>query len=139
WRDHQGVRQLICDLNRVYKTERSLHEVDFDWKGFEWLVLNDSDNSVLAFLRRAKDPEDFTVVACNFTPVPRHGYRIGVPNPGFYAELINTDAEAYSGSNTGNHGGVWAHRGDWAGRPYYIDLTIPPLSTLILKPMGEHP
>ena len=70
------------DLNRAYRSEPSLHEIDFDWKGFEWLVLNDSDNSVLAFLRRAKDPGDMTVVVCNFTPVPRQGYRIGVPAPG---------------------------------------------------------
>jgi 1,4-alpha-glucan branching enzyme len=139
WRDHEGVRQLIADLNRLYKSEPSLHEVDFDWRGFEWLVLNDSDNSVLSFLRRAKDPEDVTVVACNFTPVPRQGYRIGVPKPGFYSELLNTDSHIYGGSNVGNSGGVWAHRGDWGGRPYHVDLTIPPLGTVFLKPVGERP
>ena len=136
WRDHQGIRQLISDLNRVYTCEPSLHEVDFDWRGLDWLVLNDSDNSVLAFLRRAKDPDDIIVVVCNFTPVPRHHYRVGVPKAGFYAELINTDSHIYSGSNTGNNGGVWAQAGGHAGRPYHIDLTIPPLGTLILKPVG---
>ncbi len=139
WRDHQGIHQLIADLNRLYKSEPSLHQVDFDWRGFEWLVLNDSDNSVVAFLRRAKDPDDVTVVVCNFTPVPRRGYRIGVPKPGFYAELINTDSHLYAGSNVGNNGGVWAERGDWGGRPYHVDLTIPPLGTVYLKPVGEHP
>ena len=139
WRDHQGIRQLICDVNRLYKAEPSLHEVDFDWRGFEWLVLNDSDNSVLAFLRRAKDPDDCLVVVCNFTPVPRHGYRVGVPKPGYYAEILNTDSHLYGGSNTGNNGGVWAHPGEHSGRPYHVDLTIPPLGVVYLKPLGEHP
>jgi 1,4-alpha-glucan branching enzyme len=139
WGDHRGVRTLICDLNRLYKDEPALHEVDFDWRGFEWLVLNDSDNSVLAFLRRAIDPEDALVVACNFTPVPRRGYRIGVPYPGFYREILNSDSQVYGGSNLGNEGGVWAQPGASAGRPYSLDVTLPPLATVILKPVGNTP
>jgi 1,4-alpha-glucan branching enzyme len=139
WADHRGIRQLICDLNQVYKSEPSLYQVDFDARGFEWLVLNDSDNSVLVFLRRALDPQDCMVIACNFTPVPRQGYRVGVPYPGFYREILNTDSHIYGGSNVGNGGGVWAQHASWAGRPFYLDLTIPPLGVVFLKPVGEHP
>jgi 1,4-alpha-glucan branching enzyme len=139
WADHRGIRQLICDLNQVYKSEPSLYQVDFDSRGFEWLVLNDSDNSVLVFLRRALDPNDCMVIACNFTPVPRQGYRVGVPYPGFYREILNTDSHIYGGSNVGNGGGVWAQHHSWAGRPFSLDLTIPPLGVVFLKPVGEHP
>jgi 1,4-alpha-glucan branching enzyme len=138
WADHRGIRQLVCDLNHLYKSEPSLYQVDFDSRGFEWLVLNDSDNSVLVFLRHALDPDDCMVIACNFTPVPRQGYRVGVPYPGFYREILNTDSHIYGGSNVGNGGGVWAQHHSWAGRPYYVDLTLPPLGVVFLKPVGEH-
>jgi 1,4-alpha-glucan branching enzyme len=139
WADHRGIRQLICDLNRVYKSEPSLYQVDFDSRGFEWLVLNDSDNSVLVFLRRAIDADDCMVIACNFTPIPCQGYRVGVPHSGFYREILNTDSHIYGGSNVGNNGGVWAQHHSWAGRPFYVDLTLPPLGVVFLKPVGEHP
>ncbi|WZO97622.1 1,4-alpha-glucan branching protein GlgB [Isosphaeraceae bacterium EP7] len=134
WDDHQGILRLICDLNAIYKREPSLHEVDFNWNGFEWLELHDSENSVMAFLRRAKDTQDFVVVVCNFTPVVRVGYRVGVPRAGTYRELLNTDSGFYSGSNVGNQGGVDAVEGEVAGRPYHLPLTLPPLGVLILKP-----
>ena len=135
WNDkHQGIKRLISDLNATYKAEASLHQVDFEWQGFEWLELNDSENSVLSFLRRGKNPDDFTVVVCNFTPVVRHDYRVGVPKGGHYREIFNTDAGIYGGSNTGNDGGTRAHEGDWAGRPFHLSLTIPPLGVLVLKP-----
>ncbi len=139
WNDHKGVQRLVGDLNRIYKTDPALHQVDFNWQGFEWLVLHDWENSLLAFLRRANDPNDAMVVICNFTPVPRYGYRIGVPQSGFYREVINTDSEVYGGSNIGNQGGVWAQHQGFGGHPYYIDVTIPPLGTLYLKPVGENP
>ena len=139
WHDHKGIQQLTSDLNRVYKGEHSLHQVDFNWEGFEWLVLHDWENSILAFLRRATDPNDAMVVISNFTPVPRYGYRIGVPQSGFYREIINTDSATYGGSNLGNQGGVWAQHQEFGGRPYYIDVTIPPLGVLYLKPVGEEP
>lgn len=135
WDDqHRGIKRLVGDLNALYKAEKSLHEVDFDWRGFEWLELNDSENSVLAFLRRAADPNDFTVVVCNFTPVVRHDYRVGVPTDGHYREILNTDAATYGGSNAGNAGGADAHPGEWGGRPFHLSLTIPPLGVLVLKP-----
>ena len=139
WHDHKGVQRLIEDLNTLYKAEPSLHQIDFNWEGFEWLVLHDSENSLLSFLRRGLDPNDLMVVICNFTPVVRHGYRIGVPHSGYYREVLNSDAEGYGGSNVGNQGGVWAQHQEFNSRPYYIDVTIPPLATVFLKPIGENP
>ena len=133
WRDHQGVLKLVSDLNALCNTEASLHQVDFDWQGYEWLELHDWENSVLAFLRRAKDPNDSMVVICNFTPVVREQYRIGVPTGGYYREALNTDAGYYGGSNIGNEGGVWAVPEPYAGRPYHLSLRLPPLAVLYLK------
>src|ERR1019366_3541513 len=99
---HQGLHALSADLNAVYRNEPALHQVDFDWHGFEWLDCNDADASVLSFLRRAKDRGNFLVVVANCTPVLREDYRVGVPEMGYYREIMNTDAEKYGGSNTGN-------------------------------------
>jgi 1,4-alpha-glucan branching enzyme len=136
WSSHQGLQRLLMDLNRVYKAEPALHQVDFDWHGFEWLELHDWENSVLAFLRKGKDPADDIVVVCNFTPVPRHGHRVGVPRSGFYKEILNTDAESYDGGNVGNFGGVWAEPHPWAGRSHSVSLTLPPLGAVFLKAGG---
>ncbi|MGC8639223.1 MAG: 1,4-alpha-glucan branching protein GlgB [Isosphaeraceae bacterium] len=133
WRDHQGILKLVCDLNRLYRNEPALHQVDFDWQGYEWLELHDWENSVLAFLRRSKNPDESMVVVCNFTPVIRDRYRIGVPSGGFYHEVLNTDAEYYGGSNVGNSGGVWAIPEAHAGRPFHLSLRLPPLGVLYLK------
>ena len=105
---HRGLQTLAADLNAIYRNEPSLHQVDFDWHGFEWIDCTDADSSVLSFLRRAKDPGDFIVVVANFTPVQRETHRVGVPEPGFYREIMNTDAEKYGGTNVGNLGGVHA-------------------------------
>ncbi len=131
---HQGIQRLVADLNRLYAAEPALHEVDFDWHGFEWIDCNDADSSVLSFLRRAKDPENFLVVVTNFTPVVREAYRVGVPAPGFYREVLNTDAGVYGGSNVGNRGGVQAEPVPWLGRPYSLNLRLPPLGALFFKP-----
>jgi 1,4-alpha-glucan branching enzyme len=133
WRDHQGIFKLVSDLNAMYRSEPALYEVDFEWQGFEWLELHDWENSVLAFIRRARDPANSVVVICNFTPVVREHYRIGVPGAGFYRELLNTDADIYGGSNVGNEGGVWARPEPHGGRPYHLSLRLPPLATIILK------
>ncbi len=131
--DHKGVFRLVADLNALYKAEPSLHQVDFDWQGFEWIELHDWENSVLAFLRRGKDGGDPVIVVCNFTPVVRQDYRVGVPDPGHYRELLNTDAGIYGGSNFGNGGGTWAHEGNWSGRPHHLSLNLPPLGAVYLK------
>ena len=132
WSSHQGVQRLVTDLNVLYIREPSLHQVDFEWTGFEWLELHDWENSVLAFMRRGRGGEPIIVV-CNFTPVVRHDYRVGVPQGGFYEEILNTDAEIYGGSNVGNHGGTWAHDWPHAGRPWHLTLTLPPLGVVFLK------
>jgi 1,4-alpha-glucan branching enzyme len=129
---HQTLKHCLTKLNELYRNEPALYTQDFDQLGFEWIDCNDNRHSVVSFLRWAKSGE-FVVVVCNFTPQPHSHYRIGVPQPGFYAELFNSDAREYGGSNMGNLGGKWAE--DWAfhNRPYSIDLCLPPLSTLILK------
>jgi 1,4-alpha-glucan branching enzyme len=131
---HQGVSRLVGDLNRVYRDYPALHETDFVPEGFEWAVVNDSANSVLAYFRRASNGETLLVIH-NLTPVPRNGYRVGVPGPGNWVEVLNSDSEVYGGSGQGNLGG--ADTGPLPvphhGRPESIDLTLPPLATLILK------
>jgi 1,4-alpha-glucan branching enzyme len=131
---HLGLQRLVRDLNGVYRRERALHEVDFEPAGFEWVDCNDWQSSVVAFLRRGRDPGDVVLVVSNFTPVVRSDYRVGVPRPGRWRELVNTDADAYGGSGQGNAGGVWAEPKAWHGRPHSLLLTLPPLSTVILKP-----
>lgn len=130
---HRGLQRLIRDLNRVYREEPALHEIDFDWSGFQWIDFSDADNSVLAYLRKAKSTQAAIVCLCNFTPMPRYHYRIGVPEPGWYRELINTDGIAYGGSNMGNGGGIHATETPSHGFPYSLTITLPPLSILFLK------
>jgi 1,4-alpha-glucan branching enzyme len=130
---HRGVQHLVSDLNHLYYAEPALHEVDFDWPGFEWIDANDGDNSVLSFIRRGRKPGDFLVVVLNATPVVRQKYRIGVPEPGMYREVLNSDAQRYGGSNVGNEGNVLAEALPHMGRPYSLELTLPPLAALYLK------
>jgi len=133
---HRAIQRLVEDLNHLHTGERALHEVDFEWAGFEWLQANDAASSVLAFLRRAHRPEDYIVVVCNFTPVAREEYRIGVPGPGYYHEILNTDSKYYEGTDVGNAGGVRAEPIPWSERPYSIKLRLPPLAVMYFKPQG---
>ncbi|ALJ35527.1 1,4-alpha-glucan branching protein GlgB [Azospirillum brasilense] len=131
---HHGLHALVRDLNGMYRGLKPLHQTDCDPAGFEWIEANDSDNSVLAFLRKSgEDPEHHVVVVCNFTPMPRDGYRVGVTLPGRYEEVLNTDAPEYGGSGVGNAGGVASEETEWHGRPHSITLTLPPLGTLVLE------
>lgn len=130
---HRGIQRLVSDLNRLAAAQPALHEVDFDWRGFEWIDANDGDNSVLSFLRRGKNPEELVVVLINGTPVVREHYRVGVPEPGFYEEILNTDSAQYGGSNVGNLGGVNAESIANNGRPHSLGLRLPPLAALFLK------
>ena len=131
---HSQLQQCLRDLNRLYVDQAALYEVDFDWDGFEWIDFRDMDQSIIAFVRRAQDAADMVFVACNFTPVPRFGYRLGAPVGGYYQELFNSDAAAYGGSNLGNIGGVQAEDEPWQDFPYSLRLTLPPLGVVILKP-----
>jgi len=131
---HAGVARWLGDLNRLYRAEPALHELDCEPPGFAWIDCNDSEGSTLCFARRARDPDDELVVACNFTPLPRHRYRVGVPRPGFWAEVLNGDAHEYGGSGVGNLGGVASEDVACHGRPQSVLLTLPPLAVVVLKP-----
>ena len=131
---HLGAQRLVRDLNLVYQNEPALYQADFDWTGFSWIDANDSDNSVLSFIRYAKDPADFVIVVSNFTPVVRQGYRIGVPRGGDYRELINSDQEVYAGSGVGNGPVHSARMEQCHGKEHTLSLVLPPLATLFLKP-----
>jgi 1,4-alpha-glucan branching enzyme len=131
--EHQGLQQWVRDLNRVYREEASLFEVDFEGAGFAWIDCQDNENSVVSFLRRAHDPGNCTVILVNFTPVPRVAYRIGVPEAGYYRELLNSDAAIYGGGNMGNGGGVHTEPLASHGFEQSISVTVPPLGFLLLK------
>jgi len=130
---HRGLQSWVEQLNRVYRAEPALHELDNDPTGFEWVDCNDSTASTISLLRKSKSQEHGVVVVCNFTPVPRMGYRLGVPVGGFWRELLNSDANEYGGSGLGNLGGVEAEEEPAHGRPYSLNLTLPPLSAVFLK------
>jgi 1,4-alpha-glucan branching enzyme len=129
-----GLQRCVADIQRVYRSNPSLYEVDFDWQGFQWLESHDNENSVFAFLRRGHDPNDMLVVVSNFTPVPRYGYRVGVPTGGPWREILNTDSSLYEGGNVGNAGQVWAEDEPWGSQPHSLCLTLPPLGAIYLRP-----
>jgi 1,4-alpha-glucan branching enzyme len=130
---HAAIRRYVQDLNRAYQRERALHEADFDPAGFRWIDCNDIENSVVSLVRYAKDHREHVVMVFNFTPVPRLEYRIGVPAAGRYAELLNSDAAIYGGSNVGNQGGVETEAIAAHGFDQSVRLTVPPLGCLLLK------
>jgi len=130
---HAGLQHWVQDLNRLYRSEPALYQLDFDPAGFEWIDCNDSQNSVLSLIRKGRSATDTLVIVCNFTPVSRGTYRVGVPNGGFWRELLNSDAEEYGGSGVGNMGGVEASSTGFHGRPHSLDLTLPPLGAIFLK------
>ncbi|HXT60253.1 MAG TPA: 1,4-alpha-glucan branching enzyme, partial [Pirellulales bacterium] len=134
WESHQGLKKFLSDMNRVYRREPALHQVDFEGNGFEWIDCHNADDSVLSFIRKPKDPKDFLVVACNFTPAPRREYRVGVPEKCWFEEIVNSDSTYYSGSNLGNGPGVMAEDKPSHGRPNSLLLTLPPLAIVVLKP-----
>ena len=133
-RGHQGVQNLVRDLNAVYKERPALWELDFDHHGFWWLEPNDADNNVVAFCRGSKDARDVLACVCNLSPVARDRYRIGVPRPGRWREALNTDSRHYGGSDVGNDGGIDAEAVPWHGQPYSVEITLPPLAVVWLVP-----
>jgi 1,4-alpha-glucan branching enzyme len=134
WDSHRGLQKCVSDLNRLLRQEKALHEVDFDCQGFEWIDCHNFEDSVLSYMRRGKDPSDYLVVACNFTPVPREHYHLGVPEACWYQEIFNSDSMHYGGSNLGNFPGVMAENVASHGRPASIMLRLPPLAVVVLKP-----
>jgi 1,4-alpha-glucan branching enzyme len=135
WEPHHKLQRYVADLNRLYRSEPALYQVDHHHAGFEWIDFHDWEHGCISYVRKAQDPADYLVVVCNFTPVPREGYRIGVPEQCYYAEVLNSDADIYWGSNTGNQGGFDSEQVPWQGRPCSLDLTLPPLAVCVFKPM----
>jgi 1,4-alpha-glucan branching enzyme len=133
----RGLQRLMGDLNRLYRSEPALHQRDCDPAGFEWIDGSDSEQSVLAFARRGARDQDYALVLCNFTPVIRENYRVGVPREGFWREILNTDSHYYGGSGVGNLGQIETTPVPWHGRPYSLNVVLPPLGVLWLKWMGR--
>ncbi len=131
--NHQGVHRWMEDLNRFYRTTPALWQLDFSSAGFEWVDANDNENSVLVFLRKGRAPDDQLLCLFNFTPVPRHGYRVGVPLPGRWQEALNSDAPSYYGGGMGNLGEVETKPVKTHGRPHTLELTLPPLAALFIR------
>jgi len=130
---HAGIKQWVTDLNHLYRKEPALHEFDFQPAGFEWIDCQDSQSSVISFIRKGKTTGSIILVVCNFTPVPRLNYRVGVPREGLWREVLNSDAKEYWGSGLGNFGGVGTDPIAWNHRPHSLNLTLPPLSTIVLR------
>jgi len=130
---HAGIQRWVEDLNRLYRSEKALYERDFDPGGFAWIDCSDWQQSTLALMRRGNNEEDVIIIGCNFTPVPRHNYRVGAPKAGFWREILNSDAADYGGSGQGNMGGIEASPIPFHGLPFSLTLTLPPLGLVFLK------
>ncbi|MEW6053967.1 MAG: 1,4-alpha-glucan branching protein GlgB [Nitrospirota bacterium] len=135
---HQGVRAWVRDLNHLYRSEPALHEVDFGTEGFEWVDFHNWEESVISFLRKGRISDERILIVCNFTPVPRYNYRIGVPLGGFWQEILNSDAVTYMGSGHGNIGGMEASPVPSHGKFFSLSLTLPPLGILFFRHRGTH-
>jgi 1,4-alpha-glucan branching enzyme len=136
--DHRGLQALIRDLNRIYRGQRALWEADHDPAGFRWIDANNADENAIAFMRTAPSSGDRLVCVCNFSPVVRRGYRVGVPVAGLYREVLNTDSTIYGGSNQGNAGATYADHTPWHGLPCSISITLPPLATVWFEVPAQH-
>ena len=131
--NHEGLKRLVRDLNTLLRGEPAMSHFDADWHGFEWVDCNDAHANTILFLRRSDNPADTLLFACNFSPVPRENYRVGVPEDGCWEEILNTDASLYGGSNCGNAGGIDAKDYATHGRSATLELTLPPLGVVVLK------
>jgi len=124
----------VCDLNRLYRETPALYQRDCSADGFEWIDAGDAEHAVLSFIRRGHAADTLIVVVCNFTPTVHHGFRIGVPQAGVYRERLNTDSTHYGGSNVGSaFGAITALPHGWHGRPFSLELTVPPLATVMFE------
>ena len=130
---HRGIQQLVADLNELVVNYPSLHQLDFDGNGFEWVDCMNAESSTLVFLRKGLEGTDPILVCCNFTPVVREGYQVGVPESGFWKEIFNSDSERYGGSNVGNYPGCQTSGHEHHGRPDSIYLNMPPLGVTMFK------
>ncbi|MBV8864534.1 MAG: alpha amylase C-terminal domain-containing protein [Acidobacteriaceae bacterium] len=136
---HQKLKAFCAAINQLYRSEPAMYEIDFQYKGFEWIDFHDADHSIVIFVRRAKRPEDYLVFACNFTPQPHYKYRIGFPEAGLHLEIFNSDAGIFGGSNLGNFGAVEAVKAPSHGRPASAEIVLPPLGVVVFKPTRPAP
>lgn len=134
WENHKGIQNLVKDLNSAYQNENAMHQVDSNWEGFEWIDISDADNSMLSFIRKSRDKDDFLVFILNFTPTLHQTYKFGVPKTCEYEVILNSDSEYYGGSNAGPTY-IKGQDGSWHNQPSYINITVPPLAGVILKPI----
>ena len=134
---HEGLQRWVKELNRTYRTEKALYELDFDPTGFEWIDCNDTQQSTLSLIRKSRSENEIILVVLNFTPTPRYNYQVGTPRGGLWQEILNSDAEEYGGSGHGNFGGIEAVPIEIHGRPYSLKLTLPPLGAVFFKSEGE--
>ncbi|MBI1898796.1 MAG: alpha amylase C-terminal domain-containing protein, partial [Acidobacteria bacterium] len=130
---HRKLQAFNRELNRLYRSEPALHQVDFHYSGFEWVDFHDAEHSIIAFLRRPENGLRPVLFCCNFTPVPREKYRFGVPEGGFWEEILNSDSEYFGGSNVGNGGGLMAEAVPQHGREYSLAVTLPPLAVVAFR------
>jgi 1,4-alpha-glucan branching enzyme len=137
FKEHAGLKQALKDLNWLYRSRTALHQRDCEPEGFQWIDCNDGDAGVISYIRRGADPNDFVVVVCNFTPVVRRDYRIGVPRSGRYYEAFNSDSSFYGGSNVGNGDGLCTLGAPRHGQPDSLSVTLPPLGAFVLVPEGR--
>jgi 1,4-alpha-glucan branching enzyme len=133
YQSHYGIWKWVRDLNRLYRNEPALYELDFEHSGFEWVDFSDQEASAISFLRRGSSTQDAVLVVCNFTPMPRFNYRVGVPEGGWWRELLNSDSAEYGGSGIGNLGGGDAAPIPMHGKAYSLSLALPPLGILVFK------
>ncbi|MBI4267805.1 MAG: alpha amylase C-terminal domain-containing protein, partial [Chloroflexi bacterium] len=133
YQPHSGLQRWVSDLNRFYQSEPALHQVDFAPAGFEWIDCNDVENGVVSLIRKGKSPDNTVIIVCNFTPMTLTGYRIGVPEPGFWKEILNSDAHEYGGSGQGNAGGVASSPVPQHGRSHSLSIIVPPLAVVFFR------
>ena len=137
FKSHRGVQQLVADLNGLVVTHPALHELDFKHEGFEWVECQNAEDSTLVFLRKGASGNEPILVCCNFTPVVRYDYRVGVPKSGFWKEIFNSDSELYGGSNVGNFPGATSLGQEHHGQPDSVSLVMPPLAVTIFRWEGS--
>ena len=133
YESHSGLQKLVADLNATYRAQRALHELDCDPAGFEWIDGADSQQSMLSFMRKSKGGDEIVVAVFNFTPVPRHNYRVGVPRPGYWREIFNSDSQQYGGADFGNLGGMDTQDIAWHGKQHSLNVIVPPLGAIFFK------
>ncbi|MCI0395083.1 MAG: 1,4-alpha-glucan branching protein GlgB [Chloroflexi bacterium] len=139
FQQHRELHHFVRTVNHLYQSEPALHQVDYSWDGFTWIDLHDAQRSILSFARHSAGKAETILVACNFTPVVRHGYRLGVPEAGLYAELLNSDATEFGGSGVINGQPLASAPTPWHSQPHSIEMTLPPLAVVFLKKQAELP